>query len=198
MTREFHLPTQTSGTLDMSWQSGWVNMYVNDSTTMAQLASYTQFTNLFDQYRIDKVDYTFIPGQNVSDATNNTYENSGTGCLPTLLIAADLDGASTAITTESQLLQYGHHVKHRLDTPFTFSVVPRVSTALYVPTSVGFGIPDGPQWVDSSSSLVPHYGVVWAADPGGVGSGYTAGQSVDIHWCCKVYKKVHLSLRNVI
>jgi hypothetical protein len=195
--RESHLPyIGPSGTppgYDIFYSGGWVNNAVNFSFMLNQLPGYTELTS-FDQYKIDRIELTFIPNQNVSDASNDSAVASGKGKIPLLLIATDLDGAVATPANENILLRYTNHRKAFLSRPFTHGFSPRVSDLVYdasAASAVGFSMPRTSAWIDSAYADVNHYGVVWFLDPGST----SPGNQLDTHWYCNVYVKTWVTLR---
>jgi hypothetical protein len=149
---------------------------------------------MFDQYKIEKMELTFIPNQINSDATQNSSLESGTGKVPIILIATDLDGAVALPTSENTLLRYSNHKKHFMNKPFKHTWSPRVSNIVYdapASGSIGFSVPTRSAWIDTAYPDVNHYGAVWFMDPGST----SPGNQLDSHWYCNVFVKVWVSLR---
>jgi len=198
--RESHLPyIGPSGTppgYDIFYSSGWVNNAVNFSFRLNQLPGFVAL-QAFDFYKIDRIELTFIPNQNVSDAANDSAVASGKGKIPLLLIATDVDGAVTTPANEGILLRYPNHKKAFLSKPFTHSFTPKVSNIVYDASQtggIGFSVPRTSSWIDSSYADVDHYGCVWFLDPGST----SPGNQLDTHWYCGVYVKTWVSLKQLI
>ena len=91
-------------TVGMSWNS---QAYV---FTLASLQNYTEFTNLFEQYRINAIKLTFIPQVNGCDAEQQASNAAGGVAYnsnPIVYTIIDKDGSATT-STEDAMLQYGN------------------------------------------------------------------------------------------
>jgi len=118
------------------------------SFSLSNFDNYTEFTGLFDQYKIDELEVWLEP--QISQATVLT--NTGLLCT-----AIDLDDANapttfgaledkqTALTTNGQ---DGHY--HRW--------VPHIAIAAYSGAFTSFSNAPS-QWIDSASASVQHYGL---------------------------------------
>jgi hypothetical protein len=185
-----------AGSFDILYTGGvWVHNSVQYSFEAAFLPDFANNQTVFDQYRVNWVEIDFVPGQNVVSAPEDSALTSGTGCLPVLLIATDLDGASATPTTEAMMMRYSNHRKVLLNKPYRHRFVPRVSTQMYDSTVAtiftGYGLGPAGSWIDSASSHVSHYGAVWYMDPGGTYPGATVTTNTYI----KVYFRASLSYR---
>jgi len=121
--------------------------------TLAQLPSFNEFTNLFDQYRVKKLTMHFIP-RNSTDSLDTPTTNAGTGIMR-LLTAVDYDD-QVIPTTESQLLQYGSAQIALLQSPKSVSWVPRVKST---PSGAAGIVMPPAQWLDCGNPNVLHYGL---------------------------------------
>lgn len=115
------------------------------------LTSYSEFTALFDQYRIVRVETTFMP-------TITEISALGTFVNSYLLTAIDYDDSNT-YTTVNDALQ----VATASITPLTKQVVrgftPRCAIAAYSGTFTSYAQAPTMQWVDCASPGVQHYGL---------------------------------------
>lgn len=124
------------------------NFQLND------LPNPSDFTNLFDFYRICAVKLHFIPQANSND----------TGALDVLSIPvihyiADYDD-NIGFANESQALEKEGVKTRRLDKPFTYYIVPRVSNEIYNNgITTAYALNKSKQWIDSNSSSVAHFGL---------------------------------------
>lgn len=133
------------------------------AATVLPLPNYTEFTALYDQYRIDWVDCKFMFTNNMSNVT------SPSTTLPVMYLAKDYDDSNSANYTDLQqystldVWQLGnqqgrdgiHHVR----------VKPNVDVTLYQSALLTGYSRGKPQFIDTSSPSVPHYGVKIAYDP---------------------------------
>lgn len=130
---------------------------------LSDLLQATEFTRLFDSYRLNGVKVTMSPLTNSALTANPSYK---------LMTAIDLDDDATP--TVNGLLQRSN-VKIKTVTsggnnPQVFSrfLRPRYLTQLYeTSTSTGYGQGARKQWLDTADPSIPHYGlkVVWDTDP---------------------------------
>lgn len=134
---------------------------------LSSVAQYGDFTNLFDQYRIDKVLVTFYPLWTGKDVPNNATN----AIVPIMCTATDLDDAGVPASLDylnaKPEVQY-----HRTDKPFSVWIKPHVDTEIYrSAVTTGYGNAKN-VWIDSLSSDIPHYGLKYAIlGDGGFGIG---------------------------
>lgn len=155
--------------LDFSLQS--INLKlggVNQIT--AVVPNYTEFTNLFDQWCIDKVEVMFIP----------TYSQQGIssapqGNIPIIVHALDDDDSNAATKTDLQQyanckytqLLYGNNDPKPIRTFRPKPAVPVYQTG----ATFAYGQQTkGPKWVDVAYPAVPHYSMKGALDVASVAS----------------------------
>lgn len=131
------------------------------NTFRAAMPNYTEFTNLYDQYRIDWVEVKFM------FSNNNSSVNSPATVLPTIYLAKDYD--DTAAAGVPELSQYQNMQVWQLGSQqasngfYTVRVKPNVDVALYQGVTTGYAR-GKPMLIDTSSSEVPHYGIKVAWD----------------------------------
>lgn len=152
-------------TLQFSFTLAALNIYAaGASTAFAVLAlpNYTELTALYDQYRIDWVEMQIMFSNNQSSV------NTPATTLPILWLAKDYDDTNNASITDiqqyatQQCWQVGNQ---RGDGKHVVRVKPNVDTVVYQSALVsGYGR-GKPQFIDTSSPQVPHYGIKIAADP---------------------------------
>lgn len=115
------------------------------SFAFADLPGYTDFTSLFDYYRLRRVDMKFTGIFNAL-VTSKLY------------VTSDFDGG--AVLSLAQMAEH-RHVERIIsqDHPeFTFSVVPRLAASLLTSTgTVASGVTNS--WVDLATPTVVHYGI---------------------------------------
>lgn len=114
----------------------------------------TDFSALFDQYRIDKVEFVFE--MDIADGALNS-----TTKWPRVIIAPDFNNQSAPVT-ENDVLVYEQSKQYQFSTSERrFSVVlkPMVATSIYR-TGISNGYEMRPSgWLDMATTDVPHYGV---------------------------------------
>lgn len=122
--------------------------------TLADLSNYTEITSLFDQYRIVKIETTFIPLEN-----GGGYEMGSGGAvaaqalkavLPVILYCADENDSTSG--SEAQLLQQENVKMSRLDRmiKYSFKPVPYISDGTGRTKVLG-------GWCQSNNPSVVHY-----------------------------------------
>lgn len=130
------------------------------SWTLASLPNYTEFTALFDAYRITGVKTTVTFNSNFASvgAANLTHY------IPNILMVQDNDDA-TALTAVTQYQEYDKFRLRRIDKPFSIFQRPRIAQSAY-----GGGVftsyiqTKGNPWVDCNSASVEYYGLKWVVD----------------------------------
>ncbi len=150
----------TQGSLFQS--STTVPTYASDYLTLASFANYTEYTSLFDQYRIEEIYAWIEPNQSLSTVSAGTGE---------ITSAIDLDDANTptsiamvqdkqgSITTN---MYCGHFHKWK----------PHMAVAVYSGTFTSFAnAPSG--WIDSASPGVQHYGLKFAMTTSAAVTGFS-------------------------
>jgi len=127
--------------------------------SLAQVEGYTDFTGLYDQYRIRAVKCLFTPLSVVS----TILQTSGAPQIqiPTLMTAIDYDD-DTAPSTASVIRQYQtchtHHYSE-LNKPHVRYFTPACLAQMYESVSATAYSPKFGQWIDMTDSATPHYGL---------------------------------------
>lgn len=130
------------------------------SFTLDSLPGYTDFTALFDQYRIIQATVQFQP-------------INGYTLLPNVIhTVIDYDDDSTTPITD--LLQYQTLISR--NGAFTRTLNPRLAGAVYSGTFTSFANLSNKTWLDSASPSVAYYGLKIGVPPLAV-----AGSPVDIY-----------------
>lgn len=129
-----------------------VDQFAGYSFSFDQLPNYTEFTNLFDSYRINKIVVKWIP--------NRTDAAAGTATELEAQFTSALDFTdATAPANMNEMYQYESFKLTRGTRAHTR--VFRPSTIDYVATSAGAnsGNPTWRQWISTSSPTILHYGL---------------------------------------
>lgn len=156
---------------------------VNATYKLSNLPNYTEFTALFDSYKIDKIKQTFIYSHNMS------YQGQTYNGLPLIGIVRDEDDV-TSLSTVADYTQYESFKLKRLDKIFSITTVPHMALATYSGAFTSY-TDTKPMWLDCNSSGVEHYGFKWFLEkPYANASGQTAGT-------LRVITKYYLSFKNV-
>ena len=128
---------------------------------LADLPGASEFTALYDQYKVDKFCVHFVPWQSVSETG---------GVDPgTLLTAVDFDGGATGLT-QSQFLEYESCQVTPIWQSKKVCVQPRaeLNATDSNATVVSAAVAPRSTWWDCSNTAIYHYGVRWGAVPDGV------------------------------
>ena len=125
-----------------------------DLTVMLdKLPNYTDFTTLFDSYRITGVEYRFVPHFNVGQVPLGPQNTQ----VARLVTVVDKDDNST-LTGLTAAMQYASMEESLLDKERKRFFVPLPTIQTYrSATTTGYQSPDGPIWIDMAQTDVPHY-----------------------------------------
>lgn len=116
--------------------------------TLGALPDSTEFTALFDQYRIMQVRMEFTP---------LFTDTSATVAYPPLYTAIDYDDANSV--TGAQINEYDSVMFTPTGTYFERTFNPRIALAAYSGAFTSFGQPKAGFWLDCASPSVVHYGL---------------------------------------
>lgn len=118
---------------------------------LADLPNSSDFTNLFDQYRIVAVECIYVFSSHIL-AANSRY--------PRITFAVDYSD-STSPANEAEVLQYQNaemfqfgQVRHT----FKRVIRPRAAMAAFEGAFTGYGMASPNQWFDTNDSSVQYYG----------------------------------------
>lgn len=145
--------------------------------TLADLPNYTEFTALFDRYRIAKIVMYWMPRTSQQTVAGATV--AATSESPPIITCIDYDDATAADYTV--LSQYENAVSHWEFKPFTLKFKPRLATAAYgggVFTSYANMSPK--TWIDAGSATVEYYSCKWATHA------YSAASNGSQNWDIKI------------
>lgn len=131
-----------------------VGIYGAFAFALADLPSYTDFTSLFDQYRIAQVTMRFIPVvAPFGPATSAT-------AYPSLHTVIDQDDNVTPGSLDV-LRQYGTHQVTPNQVYFERCLTPRYALSAYSGIFGSFALAPVNSFIDSNSPNVQYYGVKW-------------------------------------
>lgn len=129
---------------------------------MSNIAGATEMVNLFDNFRITKVLYRFVMQRNPDQVTTSGFK----GIYPRLTWCHDFND-STAIT-RNQIMQRSNVREFQFSDSSVatrwYSLNPSVLVQMYETTTSSAYSPKWRQWLDTSDSVTPHYGVKLAWD----------------------------------
>lgn len=148
---------------------------VQTTFALSDLGSVTDFSNLFDQYRITCIVMRIFP-------TMNSADNNTTNVIPVIRMNVDCDGGSD--TTASELAQKGHK-DLSLSGPRTF-VMKNLSILREVyrsPTTTSYE-PKKKVWLDMATPDIPYYSLNmdWLIAPAG---SWSSRVECDYYFTCK-------------
>ena len=123
-----------------------------DLTVMLdKLPNYTDFTTLFDSYRITGVEYRFVP---ISTWVKSLL--AAKTQVARLVTVVDKDD-NTSLTGLTAAMQYASMEESLLDRSASDSFpLPTIQT-YRTATTTGYQSPDAPIWIDMAQTDVPHY-----------------------------------------
>jgi len=194
------LPQWTSGltqgsTLQFVFTLGGVGIYIDGALAFtAPLPSYTEYTALYDNYRIDKVE---IMAMTTYDG-NNVTAGTVVGQLPYIVFTEDYDDASA--TTATEIMQYTTAKWTNLTTGTTgkpmklMSITPRAQMQMYAATTNNLAMAPAKLWLDAGSPSIPHFGFKMALDNPGNGIAYAVNTLIGT---VNFVFKFHLSMKTV-
>lgn len=130
------------------------NYSVGVQFTLADLPNYTEFTSLFQSYRIKKVVVRYIP-------LNGSSGVSGTGgalSLNTGLCATVIDYNDASTATLAALQEFRTCKIWNMYRQHSRTIYPKVANEVYI-SGVSTGYSDGSNpWCSTNSASIPHYG----------------------------------------
>lgn len=152
----------------------------------ASLPNRTEFTNLFNEYKIEEVEMTLF------FSNNNSSLNSPQISLPILNVAFDPNDINA--TSLSDIQQFENLITFQMgngaDRTRTFKFKPKPQILNYNGATSGYStMKDG--WINSTYYDVPHYGVKIVYDP------TTSPASSTNIGSIAMYFKAKLAFRNV-
>lgn len=153
---------------------------------LSNLPNYTEFTNLFDLYRICAVKINWVFSANTNDVTATP-----TVGLPTLFSVIDTND-DVNLSGLNAYLEYETCRMQRMDKPVKRYIKPKTATALYQGGFfTGYGSQVKNPWVDTTSYDTNYYGLKWGYLPAILGDGNT------IIGYLNTYVTYYIQMRNV-
>lgn len=138
---------------DFRYNSSTGYNFIDLTVSMDKLPTYTDFTALFDSYKITGVEYRFIPHFNtapVLEGISNTQ-------VARLVTVHDQDD-NTSLTGLTNAMQYSSMEESLLDKERKRAFVPLPTMQTFrTSTTTGYQSPDRPVWIDMAQVDVPHY-----------------------------------------
>lgn len=157
--------------------------------SLSQLPNVSDFTNLFDQYKITgaKLQITPATSEGILSPLSGTAQPLGFSRVHSVI---DYDDTS-APTSEDQLLEYGSHKSTAPFQTHTRFIKPKVLQEVYRSTLGTAYAPKSGQYLDVAYPDIPHYGMkVWVSAPN-----TNPGTAQSITY--KVYLTLYITCKNV-
>jgi len=152
------------------------------------LPNYTEFTALFDAYRIMRIDGLFIYDANSAGVSSQVgYSPS---YLPNLLLVNDFDDGN-ALTAVTDYEQYESFRVVRLDQQHRITFIPQIAVGAYGGAVFTNYARQRGIWLDAASPAVEHYGIKFGVDGSMEGGAGTHNLGT-----LKIYWTAHLELRD--
>lgn len=149
---------------------------------LSDLPNYTEFTSLYDQYKINKVQVTFIP------KINGAMLNAGAQ-LPVIHSMIDSSDA-TPPATLAEMMENEDVKSTRGNQLHKRYFTPKCQTKLYEGIGTdGYAVSRRNPFISTDDPAVPHYALKWCIENPVSGG--------DIYWYCDVKVKYYLSMREV-
>lgn len=130
---------------------------------LGQVPGSSEFTALFDQYRIRKIDLHFYPNQ--QSFTSSTGASAVTNIPTRIVTAFDYDD-SVAPSSLNELREYSTAQVNTMVERFSRSIKPAVSIMAYEGVGATGYCPKWDQWISTNDPGVPHYGLKWTVPAG--------------------------------
>ena len=164
-------------------------MAITGAFQLSYLPNYSDFTNLFDEYRIVGISIKWIFTANNANYISQNTNNIDAVCgLPLLHYCIDTNSASPAATINA-MREYNTYKVRRLDKPCKVYIRPSVASAVYDSAATWGYTSTRKPWIDTSTPTVDYYGIKWAIDPVYTAYAYEIG-AVEIIYTYYVQCKV--------
>lgn len=134
--------------------------------TMDQVVNYTEFSNLFDQFKITKVivQLQLITNPDAAYNTNGVGPNQTANWFPKFWYIRDYDGGSTDTLTEIKERQGVRCFVLRPNKIYRIAITPKIAVQTYrTATTTGYA-PKAMSLDFASGYDVPHYGLHYVVD----------------------------------
>lgn len=151
---------------------------------LASVLNYTEFTSLFQEYRINCVVVKFTPTWDTNDIGNQTIATPVR--MPVIGWAIDYNDAATPSSIDT-ISEFANYKETMFNKPIKIKIWPAVAPTLYANNLlVGYGVKRR-QWIRSANSDVKHYGLKFMV--------YNITPNLKYAWNYKI--KYYLSFRQM-
>lgn len=187
--RQMHMFKRTTRLTDVTASISSSGVLNNVATAyqfnMNQLPNVSEFTTLFDQYKITGAKISFVPGGSVSNITPLSGQSLAHS-FGRVLSAIDYDDIN-APADENTMLQYGSLKITNPNATHTRWIKPKVLAAIYQSlTATSYESRNAP-WIDVGNPAAPHYGLkLWINAPvSPVAASITYNVYLTLYFACK-------------
>lgn len=126
--------------------------------SLSAIQNYTDYTKIWDQYRINMVKIEFIPI--LTEVVNRPYDDTTTpsGLIPNYCVGIDRDDASAETYDELRARQYSY--LRKATQPLTLKFKPNRLTATYnTAITNGYVVDNTKKFLDCAYPQIPHWGL---------------------------------------
>lgn len=151
---------------------------------MSALPNFSEFSNLFDRYKITGVKLRVMFLANSIEIGSPTQYS-----IPIMHHCIDIDDANPP-TTETEILQKNNIKTKRLDRHFNVYLRPKCTMEVFNSvTTTGYAVGNS-TWIDMASAAIPHYGwKAWVANG-------QASPSTQVLGRLKIYATYYIALKD--
>jgi len=110
----------------------------------------SDYTDLYDEYRIDRVTVTFLP-------MAQTMNTSTTGAQGAVFLMSQDNNDVFVPTSQAYMLEYADVKVQPMFRQARISIIPKAADAIYNGITTAYGTRFG--WINTSNADVPHYGL---------------------------------------
>lgn len=178
-----------SNTVAFTSISGAGDIRAASAFQLNQVLSFGEYTNLFDQYKINCVVVTFQPDYRLITTTTGSTATQIPVLMPEFHWVIDENDNATPLSIP-EMQEYDRYKHRPFNRPIKIKLYPKFSLEVYKQSGNGYASKRG-LWLDTISSDTPHYGLKWAI--GNFQSGASPPQTVSF----KVYVKFYISFRAI-
>lgn len=145
-----------------------------------QLSNSTEFTALFDMYRVNKIVVKFVPNHNSSEV-------GATKAIPNFHTVLDFTDNSTP-TTLAELYEYQSWRMTRGTAMHTRAFIPAVLQDAQEAASSGGALPKLKQWISTAQTDVYFYGIKYGAEASAAAGDVYWTPYITYYYSCKSVK----------
>lgn len=166
--------------------TGTTDVKKHYSFNLSMLQNSSDFTNLFDAYRINKIVYKILPSHNVAlPGSVPVYPPQ----VITVIDYNDVNPPATPSFTVAELLEYQTHRIHRGFAKISRKFTPAIAMGVSSAGTIVAGVQKFKQWLDVATPAVAHGSlkVLFDTQPGNTAS-YNFTVYRDVYFSCKQVK----------